>query len=173
MEGERSMRWEEQGAAGRYAAVPRTLTFLLRGDEVLLLRGAPGKGRWARRLNGIGGHVEPDESVLAGALREVREETGLAPRELSLCGVVHVSPPRPTEPGVMLFVFLGSAPPGAVVASTEGELAWHPVGALPTPDVLEDIPLLLPRLLAARERGAIVYGHYVTGADGALRYAFS
>ena len=77
MEGERSMRWEEQGAAGRYAAVPRTLTFLLRGDEVLLLRGAPGKGRWARRLNGIGGHVEPGESVLAGALREVREETGL------------------------------------------------------------------------------------------------
>jgi len=35
------MRWEDQAATGRYAMVPRTLTLLLRGGDVLLLRGAP------------------------------------------------------------------------------------------------------------------------------------
>ncbi len=167
------MRWDEQGVAGRYAVVPRTLTFLLRDGDVLLLRGAPGKRRWAGRLNGIGGHVEPGESVLAGALREVREETGLEPQDLALRGVIHVSPPSPSEPGVILFVFLGSAPLGEVAASAEGQLAWHPMSALPTPDVLEDVPLLLPRLLSAQERGAIVYGHYEEDASGVLRHAFT
>jgi 8-oxo-dGTP diphosphatase len=167
------MHWQEQGAAGGYTASPRTLTFLLRGDQVLLLRGAPGKARWAGRLNGIGGRLAPKEGVLAGALREVREETGYDLQDLALRGVVHSSPPNAADPGVLLFVFLGAAPEEAAAASAEGELAWYPVDALPTPDVLDDVPLLLPRLLAADQRGALVYGHYVPAADGTLRYAFT
>lgn len=167
------MRWEEQAATGRYATVPRTLTFLLRDGHVLLLRGAPGKRRWAGRLNGIGGHLEPGESVLAGAQREVREETGLEPPALTLRGVIHISPPRPSEPGVLLFVFLGGAPEGEAIPSAEGALAWYPVDALPTPDVVDDVPLLLPRLLAAHQQKTIVYGHYAAGADGVLQYTFA
>lgn len=165
------MFWQEQETGGRYAVVARTLTFLFRDGDVLLLRAAA-TSPWAGRLNGIGGHLEPGEGVLAGALREVREETGLEPRDLTLRGVVHITPPDPEEPGVLLFVFLGIAPEGTSTPSAEGATAWYPADALPATEMVEDVPLLLPRLLAAHERGAIVYSHYAVGADGALQYIF-
>jgi len=46
-----------------------------RGDRWLLLRNAR-EGHWGFAK----GHLEEGESELAGALREVREETGLMPR---------------------------------------------------------------------------------------------
>ncbi|MBQ2755671.1 MAG: 8-oxo-dGTP diphosphatase [Oscillospiraceae bacterium] len=36
-----------------------------------------------------GGHVEPDESFMASAIREVREETGLTVTDLQSCGIIH------------------------------------------------------------------------------------
>ena len=55
------MRFEEQGTIGntRYSVVPRTLSFVLCGSLLLLLRGTPSKRLWANRLNGLGGHLEP------------------------------------------------------------------------------------------------------------------
>ena len=49
-----------------------------RGLEVLVLHRAPGErcgGAWET----VHGHIEPEESPLAAALRELREETGLEP----------------------------------------------------------------------------------------------
>ena len=60
----------DQGVAasrGRYQVVPRTLCFVTHEDAVLLLKGAPTKRIWPGRYNGLGGHVEPDEDVLAAA----------------------------------------------------------------------------------------------------------
>jgi len=36
-----------------------------------------------------GGKVDPGESIYSCAVREVREETGLAVRDLTFCGMVH------------------------------------------------------------------------------------
>jgi dihydroneopterin triphosphate diphosphatase len=50
------------------------------GDELLMARRAAGKylgGTWQL----ISGGLEPDEAAWRGALREMREETGLTPRE--------------------------------------------------------------------------------------------
>ena len=41
-----------------------------------------------------GGHVEPEESLVDSAVREVREETGLEISQLEPCGVIHWSTGR-------------------------------------------------------------------------------
>ena len=42
-----------------------------------------------RGISFPGGHVEPHESFLDSAIREVKEETGLTVRNLKSCGVIH------------------------------------------------------------------------------------
>jgi len=51
------------------------------GWQVLALRRAPG-GRSPGAWETVHGHLEPGESPVAGALRELREETGLEPARL-------------------------------------------------------------------------------------------
>ena len=167
------MRWRDQGVAPSTAhtVVPRTLVFLLRGAQVLLLRGAPDKARWAGLLNGVGGQVERGEDLLAAARREVWEETGLSVVDLRLRGLVHISGPD-EAPGVMLFIFLGSAPSAPLRGAAEGSLEWHDLFRLPN-DVVDDLPELLPRLLEAQARGSILFGSYYPGLDGELVRRFS
>src|SRR5712692_6807428 len=91
----------------RYQIVPRVLCFVISGDELLLLKGAPDKKLWAGKYNGLGGHVERGESVHAAAWREIQEESGLSVTGLRLRGVVTVD--LETEPGIGLFIFTATA----------------------------------------------------------------
>ncbi|NLG52048.1 MAG: NUDIX domain-containing protein [Chloroflexi bacterium] len=167
------MRWEDQGTANtrRYTVVPRTLSFILHEGHVLLLRGAPDKPLWANLLNGVGGHLEPDEDPLSGAQREVREETGLAVEALALRAIVHIAG-TPSAPGVLLFVFVGQTTTRQVRAGREGRLAWYPLDGLPWEEMVEDLRELLPRILAARPGDAPVYGHYAPDATGRMAFHF-
>lgn len=162
------MRPEEQlNDATRYVVVPRTLILLTRGERVLLLRGAPDKKLWANRYNGLGGHIEPGEDPLHAALRELQEEAGIIPTCLQLKGLIHVT--RPDPPGIMLFVFTGTAPEVTPIASAEGKAEWVELRELETLPVVEDLPALLARLLPAKD---VVFGLYNITATG-LEMVFS
>jgi 8-oxo-dGTP diphosphatase len=159
------MGHEDQGVSGetqRYRVVPRTLCFVLNGDDVLMLKGAPQKRLWANLYNGLGGHVERDEDVYAAAMREICEETGWKPkvvRELRLRGLVNVNAGDPRT-GVMLFVFLAQTDQLETRASQEGSLQWISRSRLLEYDLVDDLPELLPRLFSLPREAPPLFGHY-------------
>lgn len=141
---------EDQGVAvsrQRYQVIPRTLCFITHENDVLLLLGGPHKRIWAGRYNGVGGHIEPGEDIRAATLREVKEETGLAIHDVRLRGVVHADAGDPAV-GILFFVFTAMSPNREVAPCPDGALEWWPVDGLPAEKMVEDLPVLLPRVLA-------------------------
>ena len=129
----------------RYKIIPRTLIFVTRGEQVLLLKGAVHKRLWANQYNGIGGHIEQGEDALSAARRELAEESGLQVTSLTLCGTVLVDAGEST--GIGIYVYRGDYEGGELIYSDEGQLEWIDIHALDRFPLVEDLKVLLPRLL--------------------------
>jgi 8-oxo-dGTP diphosphatase len=149
--------------------VPRTLAFLRRGDEVLLLRRSEDARILPRTYNGVGGHVEAGEDVHSAVAREIREETGLAARDLRLRGVLHVTE-NDAAVGVMVFVFTGEAEGEPSPVTGEGTPLWVSLSEIARLDVVPDLPAILARLWPGGEVGPFLAGSE-PGAPGAMRFA--
>lgn len=126
----------------RYMLIPRVLIFVRRGDEVLLIKGAPTKKLWAGKYNGLGGHIERGEDVIECAKRELFEEAGLS-ADLRLCGNIIVDA---GEVGICLFVICGENAKGEIKGSTEGEPEWVKKEALSHLPVVEDLLIILNKI---------------------------
>ena len=158
----------EQGvreSVGRYKVIPRVLVFILNGGDVLLLKGAPGKRIWADRYNGVGGHVEADEDVYAAALRETEEETGLAVQDLRFEGLVNIDVGSTT--GIMLAVFSARSEARETIPSSEGTLEWVPLDRLDEVDLVQDIPVLLSRIVDRAADAQPFFARYGYGTEDA------
>lgn len=85
--------------------------------------------------NGLGGKLEPDEDVIAGVRRELREEAGIDATDVRLRGTISWPGFGSDGSDWFGFVFVVDAFRGDVAeASPEGPLAWVPLedlGQLP------------------------------------------
>jgi 8-oxo-dGTP diphosphatase len=161
----------EQGVStDRYTLIPRTLIFLTRGDSVLLIKGAPTKRLWANQYNGIGGHIERGEDALTAAKRELREESGLECHDLRLVGTVLIDASELR--GIGLFVFRGSWVQGELAASPEGSLEWVPSAQFEGFPLVEDLRVLLPRILPMGPGDAPFSALYEYDQHDRLRISF-
>lgn len=131
----------------RYAAIPRVLCFLRHGERWLLIRRAPDRRLFPGLCNGVGGHVEEGEGILAAARREVMEETGLEAEDLRLVGIIHE---WEWDHGVLVFVFTGTAATTDLRPSPEGIPLWLTAEEALRQPLVPDLPQILARLIARR-----------------------
>jgi len=131
-----------------------TLVFLLRGDEVLLIRKKRGFGQG--KYNGVGGKVEQGENLVDAARREVLEEVGVKVGELEYRGVLEFYSSR-REPDWVVHVFVSTDFEGEPRPSPEADPSWFKVDELPFSEMWEDDRCWLPRVL----KGEKIHGVFL------------
>ena len=127
-----------------------TLLFLKRDNEILLAmkkRGF-GEGRW----NGVGGKLEPGESVEAALLREAEEEIGVTPTLYTQVADISFDQYFKGEHTLMhVNVFIATEWSGEPTESEEMKPQWYPVNALPFEAMWQDDPYWLPLVLEGKK----------------------
>ena len=142
-----------------------TLLFVRRDREVLLIRKKRGLG--AGKINAPGGRLEPGETPLACAVREVQEE---------LC----VTPLDPDHRGELRFhfmdgytlhahVFVADRHEGEARETDEAVPRWTPIDAIPYAEMWADDALWLPHLIAGRRFD----GRFIFDGDRMLDHALA
>ena len=167
----------EQGAdftQQRWLVSPRTLIFLTCGQEILLIKRSSERRIFPGKYNGLGGHLERDEDPLSGAFRELEEEAGIRPKTLQLKAIYHIDPN--TGMGVIVFVFLGISPTRKLPVrhTDEGELCWLPISRLAEYELVEDVPMLLEKILSEEAKSnSPIYAHLSYDESDHLKLKFT
>jgi 8-oxo-dGTP diphosphatase len=151
----RDVDWERWQARD-----PATLVFVVRDGRVLLIRKKRGLG--AGKINGPGGRLDPGETPLACAVREVQEELRVTPLGLSWRGENRFQ--FVDGYSIHVHVFVASGCEGEPVETDEAVPHWVALDAIPWQEMWADDPLWLPHVLAGRR----VSGRFLFDGDAML-----
>ncbi len=127
-----------------------TVIVLEHAGRYLLLRRANCKRFAPGRWTGVGGRVEPSElgCLRAAALRELRDETGITPEEITHFvarrALLHL---RDGHTLTLLLYFTGGLAKAVLPPCSEGTLAWVGPEGIAGLDVIESTQRVLPLLL--------------------------
>lgn len=136
------------------------LTLLLLQDTIplgrgRLLLGMKRRGHGAGKWNAFGGKIEPGESILEGALREMKEECGLSLTQARVAGNI-IFDTRGRDELLNIHVLLSSWPecvPNALsepppVETDEMSPAWFNCDSIPYDQMWSDMSTWLPSALS-------------------------
>jgi 8-oxo-dGTP pyrophosphatase MutT (NUDIX family) len=130
-----------------------SLLFLRRGNEVLLAmkkRGF-GEGRW----NGVGGKVEPGETIESAMIRETQEEISVTPTVYEKVGDIRFDEFFKGEPTLMhVHIFTATKWQGEPIESDEMKPKWFKTSEVPYDAMWSDDPYWLPQVLAGKKISA-------------------
>lgn len=136
------MKYNPNIIKSRYKLVPRTLVFVEKDQQILLIKKKKESSFGFEKFNGIGGHIEKGEEPFESAKREILEETGLILDHLELVAIIFIE--IGIDPGILLFVFKGKYPGGKLFESNEGKLIWLEKESVKVTDnIVKDLPFLL------------------------------
>lgn len=127
-----------------------SLLFLRKGDSLLLAmkkRGF-GEGRW----NGVGGKVEPGETIKQAMIRESQEEIGITPTAYEKFAEINFDEYFKGEPTLMnVHVFVATAWEGKPTESEEMKPKWFNIADIPYDKMWPDDPYWLPVVLKGQK----------------------
>lgn len=142
-----------------------TLVFVMRGDDILLIRKLRGLG--AGKINGPGGRIEPGETKLNCARREVEEELRVTPLELEERGELRFQ--FLDGHSIQAYVYVANDCIGEPQSTDEAIPIWTPRIAIPYAEMWADDRLWLPELV----RGKRFRGRFLFDGDNMLDYEVS
>ncbi len=132
---------------GRWRPEQRaTLLFVIRGGRILLIDKKRGLG--AGLVNGPGGRIDPGETPLDCAIREVQEEVLVTPTGVRECGELRFQ----FRDGLSIhgIVFTASGCEGEPRETDEARPFWVSLDAIPFERMWADDVLWFPHMLAGR-----------------------
>ena len=120
-----------------------TLMFVLRGDEVLLMRKKRGLG--AGKINGPGGRLEAGETPEECAVRETREELLIEPMNVRAAGELFFH--AEDMPKIHGHVFVATDFEGTPSETEEASPIWFKLDEIPYDEMWDDDRLWLRAVL--------------------------
>ncbi len=123
---------------------PATLCYLVRGDEVLLIRKKRGLGEG--KLVGPGGKIEDGETPHEAAIREVEEEIRVSIEEQRKVGEFEFV--FGTESKMFVHVFRAEEFSGDPAETEEAKPRWFDVEEMPYDEMWQDDELWMPYLVS-------------------------
>ncbi len=132
-----------------------TLSFLLRDDAICLAmkkRGF-GEGNW----NGYGGKLQDGETVLQGAVREIKEESGVDVDECDLEVVALTDFIFEDGKHLLVHTYFTRVWQGEPIETEEMRPRWYAYGAVPYDLMWADDIHWLPRVLKGEKLRGTVY----------------
>lgn len=131
-----------------------TLLYLIRDDEILLAMKKRGFG--ANRYNGVGGKIEPGETLEQALIRECQEEIGVTPQKYYAVAEHNFYGPTEEPFHMHVHAFFCTEWSGEPVETEEMEPAWYKMADIPYGAMWSDDIHWLPAALSGRK----LYGEF-------------
>ena len=127
-----------------------TLLFLRRDNQILLAMKKRGFG--ANRFNGVGGKIEPGETIEQALLRETREEIGIVPMHYWKVAEQDFLQQESDEPWRMyVHTYFCDEWQGEPTESEEMAPQWFEIEDIPYTDMWQDDEFWLPLVIAGEK----------------------